>query len=747
MGPKRLIGDGETVVQPPTAHVAAPAERPTRRGATSLVGPYLVPAAEAIAALLAALAVCVYVSWPLARELGDHIFGLGGDSTGTMAVFRLWTDEIGYHVTGASHVDTFGAPFGYEEGNGVNVQAAFVFFPAYLVSEVAGEIVAYNFLVFYTLALSGAAMYWLVRRLGCGRLAAGWAGLVYMVFPWHLEKVQGHISLAQLAGFPLLALAAVAWYSKPDLRRALLLAGAAAILWTTSGYFGFMGLAAVPALVGTAVVFHARRLGTARALRLAAVPVALLLAVPAVAYGIASRGATEGGIAPARSVTELLLYGARPWEFLLPSYRNPHVGERVDDWLAAHLHGSNFSETSLFVGWLTILLAAAWLLWALVRRSRLGPELRFATVALVATVATGLVFSLPSPLPHTDIETPVQLIWEVAPQFRVPARFVALVMTGLVPLAALALDGLVRVVSRRVQPRPLALTAAAGLCLVASVVSFFELSIAPPVTLTDVGTAPPEYAPARKAPPGLLAEYPLAPSGQAISSDYLFWQRAHGRRIVNGARPGTFADAVMQTLVDPTTPGTAQALAALGVSVIVVRPSTYAFVSGRPAPTELGAGYRRLANVSTGSTVWQVTAKPAPAIAAFVSGFHVSESITPRSTMRWMDSTGKVEFFARRPGTHDVTFAMVSYGRPRQVRIQGAGAARAVEVGGSFKTVSVRLSLPRGRSSLVITTSPGAESLPDGRRATVYMTNWGFDLGGAGERKRAAAWPVRAKAS
>ena len=155
---------------------------------------------------------------------------------------------------GVSHVASAGAPFGYDQGNGVNLQSAFVFFPAYLITEVSNEIVAYNVVVLAGLALSGAAMYWLVRWLGCGRLVAAWAGLVYIVFPWHLEKAQGHPTLAHLEGFPLLLLAVFAWYRKPGLPRALLVAPLSAVLWTTSGYFGFIGLAALPAIFLIALV-------------------------------------------------------------------------------------------------------------------------------------------------------------------------------------------------------------------------------------------------------------------------------------------------------------------------------------------------------------------------------------------------------------------------------------------------------------------------------------------------------------
>jgi len=569
---------------------------------------------EGLAVLFATFVLSVLLTWPLLTEFGDHIYGLGGDSTGGMAGFRQWADEIGYRITGISHIASAGAPFGYDQGNGVNLQSAFVFFPAYVITEATSEIVAYNAVVLAGLALSGAAMYWLVRWLECRRLVAAWSGLVFVVFPWHLEKAQGHPSLAHLEGFPLLLLAVLAWYRKPTFARALLIAAASAVLWTTSGYFGFMGLVALGALLLVAAVLLLRQIGLGQAVRRLIAPVGASLGVPVLVYGIASQGAAEDGIATPRNLHELVFYGARPWEYLVPSYRNRLFGDEVAPWLVRHLHGSNFSETSLYVGWITIFLAAGWLVWALARRSRLSSDLRYATLGLTATVAAGVAFSLPTPFFRTDVPTPVQLIWEVAPQFRVPARFVALVMAALVPLAALGLNRLALAVGGRQRSSAVA---AVVVCVVAGVLSFLELSISS-VTLTNLHEAPPEYAAVRAAPRGLLAEYPLAPADQGTNSDYLFWQRAHGRRLVNGAPQGTFADDIRQTLVDPRTPGTAQALAALGASVVVVRPNVYAFTGGPIVKTTVvPEGYGRLGRTSSGAAVWRVMARPAPAIAAF----------------------------------------------------------------------------------------------------------------------------------
>jgi hypothetical protein len=700
------------------------------------------PVVEGMAALIVSAALSVYLTWPLVLELGDHILGLGGDSTGTIAGLRIWAEETGYSITGTSRITSAAAPFGYEQGDGVNLQSAFVFFPAYLVTELAGEIAAYNLVVVSGLTLSGGAMYWLTRWLGCHSLVAAWAGLVFIVFPWHLEKAQGHSSLVHLEGFPLLLLAVFAWYRSPNVWRALLIAGAAAILWTTSGYFGFMGLAAVLPLMALAFIFHARGIGMRRALGRIVVPSIGVLAVPALVYAVASTGATDEGIATPRGLQELVYYGARPWEYLIPSYRNRVFGDDVDDWLVAHLHGSNFSETTLYVGWLTIVLSGAWLVYALVKRAGLRPELRFATAALAVTVATGLVFSLPTPLPRTDIPTPVRLIWEVAPQFRVPARFVALVMAALVPLAALALERVRLELWRRVQPRWLAVAAGSAACVVAGAVSFLELSILPPASLTDLSAVPAEYESAATAPRGLLAEYPLAPSDHGINSDYLFWQGEHGRAVVNGAPLGTFPDSVRQTLVDPAATGTPEALAMLGVSTIIVRPNTYAFTGGPAEPRPLGSAYRRVGTTANGTTVWEVTARPARAIAVFGANFHGPETATPRLTMRWMDDGGEVELYSKKAGRYGATFTVASYARPRRLLIRGANGARSVAAPTEFARASIPIVVPRGRSTLTITADPGPESLPDGRSVSVYMSNWRLER----DQSTTGGVPLRAKA-
>jgi hypothetical protein len=441
-----------------------------------------------------------------------------------------------------------------------------------------------------------------------------------------------------------------------------------------------------------------------------------------------------------RSEADLLPYGSRPWEYVLPAYLNPHFGTAA--WLTAHLHGSNFSESSLYVGWVTILLAGGWLLWALTARRRLGREQKFVGIGFTALVAAALLFSLPSPIPHTSVPTPSRLVWEVASQFRVPTRFQALVMAGLVPLAALGLAGIGRQVLVAFRSR----AAVVAVCAVFGVLSWYELSVTSP-GLTAVNVPPPEYRALRAAPPGIVAEYPLVTLDEGRNSDYTFWQRVDHRRLLNGASRGSFPDAVRDALVDPAASGTAAALSELGVSTILVHPDAYTALGvAKQAPEQLGSGYRLLGRYADGTSMWKVTARPAPALATFRSGFGVTEATTSQSSRWLLADDGKIDIYARRAGLYKATIKVVSYGRPRTVLIEGAGRPRRFVAPPGGADVSLLLRVPAGQSTLTVETRPGPERIPDGRSVSVYMSNWQFapaPPARAGSPRPVAAEPAR----
>ena len=105
-------------------------------------------------------------------------------------------------------------------------------------------------------------------------------------------------------------------------------------------------------------------------------------------------------------------------------------------------HGSNQTETRNYLGLVTIVFALAWIVVAWRSRRTLTPTLRVATAGLIGVAAAALLLSTPSPVSvfGHDVWMPSRILWEAVPAVRVPSRWVALVMTALVPLAALGIQ-------------------------------------------------------------------------------------------------------------------------------------------------------------------------------------------------------------------------------------------------------------------------------------------------------------------
>ena len=666
---------------------------------------------EGVLVAVGATAFVCALFWPLLSQLGTAaIGGDGSDAAGTIGWLWRLQDE-GYHLFGTTvHVLT-GAPIGWEDSNGLNLQWLLAYYPAYLGAKVVGEVAAYNLVVLTGYVLSGVTMYVLARYLRCSRLVAAWAGLVFIVFPWHLERAE-HASLVHLEILVLLLLALVATAEKPVALRFLLIGLATLAGWLTSGYFGVMAVIGACAFALAAAALG----GGSNRLRLVIGTTVSALAATAV-LGI---GATSSGVGTGaglnREVEDLSVYGLRPTELVVPPADNLVAGNWLESFHVGRLHGSTALETSNYVGLLTIVLALAWLAVAWRRRANLDRRLRLATAGLAGVLLAALAFSAPSPVGvfgHLFSWGPSRVLWELVPAFRVPSRWIILIGSTLVPLAALGLQAAVSVLSRRVGSRSGARLVPALLVAAAMVVSFGELATDPNELLLHTRPVPPEYAALSRSPAGPVAVYPL---GQPTS--YFLWQRAHGRPLVNGPGEGSFADRVRLTLVDPGAPGTAARLALLGVPTIVTWQDAldYETQSAPDVPNaSWGPGYELVERFPDGSSVWRVTAAPAPALVTFAAGF--GEPIAPTPGQEYapvglvgypLDSPsgrGVVELSAREPGVIRLVLDALPAERTRALTLVGSDSERRFQLNGRT-TVSTLVEIPRGRSQLILQTSP-----------------------------------------
>ena len=450
-------------------------------------------AKESLVVLGAAALFVLVLFWPLVEGLDSTVVGDGSDASGTMAAFWWMQHEGGYHIFGSTHHFLTGAPFGWDGGNGLLIQLIVPYYPAYLATKLVGPIAAYNLVLLVGYALSGASMYLLVRYLGCSRLIAAWAGIAYIVFPWHLARTP-HASLVHLEFFPLLLLALVAAARRPSWSRISVVGLITLASWLTSGYFGVMAVIAVIAFgLALFVVLPTRRAAMILGgITGGAIGATLFVATLSILSGF-GRGAGLD-----RAAGELRTYGVRPLELILPSPGNLILGDWSRGFFDGRQHGSNPTETRNYLGLLTIGFALAWIVVARRAWRSLGPQLRIATAGLTGVVVAALLLSAPSPVSvfGREIWMPSRLLWEVVPAVRVPSRWIPLVLTGLIPLAALGFQACWRAVRARSGN-----SVAYGLVLVIVLVSVLELTIQPSRPRFETQPAPPIYQALEKCRP------------------------------------------------------------------------------------------------------------------------------------------------------------------------------------------------------------------------------------------------------
>jgi O-antigen/teichoic acid export membrane protein len=647
---------------------------------------------EAVLVLFGTTLFACVLMWPIVRHLSSAIIGSpGSDSTGSVAF--LWTlqQESGFHLLGTTHHTFSGAPFGWDEGNGLNIQWSLPYYPAYLATKLFGAVAAYNLVTLAGYVLSGASMYLLVRYLRCSRLVAAWAAVVFVIFPWHAARAE-HASLTHLEVLALLALALVAAARRPTWIRFAFVGAATLACWLTSGYFGGMAVITVIAFSFGAALTMQRR----RALLLAGGATgAAILASGLVAVGSYASGANAGaGIH--REASALMAYGLRPLELVVPAAN--HLLFELDSFWARHAHGSNLTEISNYLGLLTFALAIGWLVVVLRRRNGMAA----ATAGLLTAFVVGFLFALPSPI--AGIAMPSKLLWHVLPGFRVPSRWDPLLMTALLPLAALGLQTLARTAEQR---RRFAAVAVVGAALV---LSFVELSTDRPHYFRTV-PVPPEYAALeRSTPNGILAEYPLG-----YSDIYRLWQRVHGRPLVNGAPEGSVADQVRFMVLDPVQAGTAQTLSLLGVTAVSIHPGGPADTPLQPREPTSAEGYRLVGRFRDGSSVWAVVAPPAPALVTLPGGF-----ATPRLVagdvvgypLIASSGVALLELRAKAAGVIRLVFDATAPSGERQFRIQDARGEHPFRLTGSMP-FDLNVEVPRGVSQLLLKIDPAPTSEVD----------------------------------
>jgi hypothetical protein len=521
---------------------------------------------QTIAAGLAYLAFAVFLTWPLVLHFGSAIYGPVGDGTGAVSTMREMIE--GRHFPFApGTISDFAAPGGLAIRWNLNVSTFPSFSSLYALTAVFGQIAALNLYTILGFTLSGLATFLLVRRIVGSAAVAFVAGYTYAFYPFVVISAQGHPDFVHGWVFVVLLWRLIELMEKPSVRNGVWAGLALLLIFAWTPYHILFG-AVMAASVGLAALFFAWRRGLLRKM-LAGLGVAAAIGMAWLGAMVLLNQASSRSEVRTHTIEEVLAYSARAPEYFVPTGEQPFFGDRAQGYRSSHLHGSNASENTLYLGVTVIVLALIGVVASVLR-----PGLR-RRVALASGAMAAAAFAFSAP-PHVtlfgfDVPTPTQLVFDITTTWRVFSRFAMVVMLGVVILAALGIDAIVR----RRGPVMRAAMLAALLAVIGA-----DLW-ARPVHGVNQFTVPAAYHKLAALPNGIAAEYPLLPAPQSQFGD-VFWQSWYDKPIVNGYLEGSPEEGRALRLGQLADPATPRGLKALGVRYVPPIPADLPRFTGCP---------------------------------------------------------------------------------------------------------------------------------------------------------------------
>lgn len=612
-------------------------------------------ALETVIVLAVAGLLAVLITWPVAANFGTIITGPpGNDQLGYQQEFWFAANH-GLSLFRDGFQSLWGAPFGSTVPALPNLTLAVTLVPALVLTKLFGSIVAYNVLTLAGLALTGAAMYLLCRWIGLGIGPASWAGLAYMVMPYHLLAAQSFVTLVPWWCFPLLTMAILAWVRGPTWRNGIATVLAVILATLTFPYFLVMSLLMVAVGMAVSYVRRGRADGwapslAAPALLAGALAVLVLLPLRLIA---ALNPATEG---QTRSLEEVTNLGPTLSEFLVPpSTSGFFAGFDGTHWYGI---GSVGGERLVYIGAAALILLVLGLVLGIRMRHGLPALQRALILSAPLMIVVLVVASLrtPYPLGGWSITMPSRWIFEAAPYIRAFGRFV--IASGALAIVIGAL-GLRLAMDR--------LGGNGGRALVASalVLTGMEAYTSLPLVTAAPGELPEGRSTEslatwrwleRQRDGGIVFEQPEV-GNTALQRVFSYGVTKHGHPVLNivGAQgePGNLISQVM----GPPTQASASLLATAGVRYVTFNAWAYRGL-GQKTPRYAPEGFEVVKRAPGGDSVWRVTAPPADGFVTFQGMDAVRMEYTKQGwrNWRWMFTTAAVRAYVSEPGTYRARF-------------------------------------------------------------------------------------------
>jgi hypothetical protein len=203
---------------------------------------------------------------------------------------------------------------------------------------------------------------------------------------------------------------------------------------------------------------------------------------------------------------------------------------------------------------------------------------------LLAIVTLYFSFTLAFSIFGINFKTPANYIFPYLPYFRVYARFGLIVALSVSILAGMGLSFILdKIKNKRIS---VLLYVFLVFLLLIEFINF------PPThSVNGSKNAMPEiYENLAKLDKGIVAEYPLLPTQEPLSYDYLLWQRYHQMPLVYGAVKGTEEDDFRKSILNPEDSKTIDRLKSIGVKYLIIHLDSYTKENIKKYPLEYNLG-------------------------------------------------------------------------------------------------------------------------------------------------------------
>jgi hypothetical protein len=510
----------------------------------------------------------VFLTWPLAFNLNAVFFNAHADYGGEF--WGIWARAHGYWTSAGTAL--IAAPFGL---HGMSSIAQPVLDETIvLLARLSSETIALNMVTWLAFPLAAFCTYVLLDSQLKDPIAAAVGGTIFGFCPASVAQVLvGHLAYAFNAFIPLLVLALFDNRKKRSMRSAVFVGVCFGLVSLTSLYMGYISLyILIFFLAGDLLSGRGTRSRSNIFLNYACCALWATIVVLPFEYRAVIEQLTQTQqhlilAGHSRPFANVIVYSTRPWDYLLPSIDHPMLGRFIENFIRKHLHGSNTGEQTLYLGAVPLSLFFVGLILAI--KHKFSPRHRGYFLFYAAAAFWMCFISLPPYIPLGRFRIPLvsYFAYRIAPMFRVYSRFGILVNFFVACGAATTLAHLSGVMTRK---RYLVMLAVLFPILI------FEYWGVPPDSLSV--SNPPEVYQWLAGIPGdfIIAEYPMMDNDEAAFTSYLFWQRIHGKRMVNGAGPAMGAAwDFSQKVKNPATPEALRTLKTAGVEYLIIHAQMY----------------------------------------------------------------------------------------------------------------------------------------------------------------------------